>query len=235
MNSKTTVLLGSGFTGQFLAERFSAESIHFIQTSRTKNGFVRFDLNDESTWKNIPIEADIVWLFPAEPIQKVKEFSSNRNVKIVLGTTSSYKEKSGIIDENSELDLSAARVEGEEYLRSIGTTVLRCSGIYGNERHPYNWLKNGLIKNGNKSVNLIHATDLSEIIFRILKSPIQGEVFTISDGEKYVWNEIVENGKKSSLLNQDFTLPQGESGEKFVNNEKLKLFMGGEYEFKKLF
>ena len=231
MESKKIVLLGCGFTGKYLVDRFSGESVEILCTNRNKPGSIRFDLNDESTWKNIPGGADIIWLFPAEPVEKVKEFSKNRKIRIVLGTTSSYKEKSGVIDENSELDFAIPRVEGEEFLRSKGAVVLRCSGIYGYDRNPFNWLKKGLIKNGNKTVNLIHVDDLAEIIFRIIISEIKGEVFTVSDGEKYWWKEIAEAGKKRNVLNSDFFLPENEFEEKYVDSKKMIKFLGEGFEF----
>lgn len=234
MESKKIVLLGCGFTGKYLIDRFSGEPVEILCTNRNKPGSIRFDLNDESTWKNIPDNAEIIWLFPAESIEKVKEFSKNRTIRIVLGTTSSYKEKSGVIDENSELDFTLPRVEGEEFLRSKGAVVLRCSGIYRYDRNPFSWLKKGLIKNGNKTVNLIHVDDLAEIIFQLIDSEFKGEVFAVSDGEKYWWKEIVASGKKRNFLDSDFVLPEKEVEEKFVGNGKLKKFLGEEFEFQKL-
>jgi nucleoside-diphosphate-sugar epimerase len=239
---RNVVLLGCGFLGKWLLKKLENDNFQVFPTSREpdKNEYIkthpnkiRFDLNDNSTYKNIPDNSEIIWLFPASPLDKVTEFynliNSKSIIRIVFGTTSSYISKTGIISESFPLDMSQQRVQGENFLLSKGAVILQAAGIYNQEKHPFNWLNKGLIKNSNKIVNLIHVDDISTIISKVIISDLKNQRLNVSDGVKYWWKDIWKFGKESGQVFVE--LPSElEVENRFISNKKLKTFLG-DYKF----
>ena len=191
-----------------------------VPTSRTPAGrttpdgtrWVRFDLNDRSTWTNLPPADAYAWLFPAAPLDAVMRLARHldpgaRRV-VVVGTTSSYlHEKDGeTVTEQNPLDVTQERVRGEEYLRGLGATVIRAAGIYGPAlgphapRNPLSWLRRGMISSPDSIVNLIHVSDLAAAILEALKRGIRGEQMIASDGTPRRWGDIAEWAVRSGML-----------------------------------
>jgi hypothetical protein len=174
------VVLGSGYTGLVLHRTGTTQGRTVHATSRNplhnlasipSEQRLTFDLEDPSTWPNIPVGADLIWCFPATPLEQVQAFASTLDAPprrmVVLGSTSAYEAPSHSteypppwIDESTPIDLSKPRVQGEEYLRNkLGAIVLRVAGIYGPGRNPLDWIRQGHVSPSRKYVNLIHVED----------------------------------------------------------------------------
>ena len=163
---------------------------------------LRFDLEQPSTWLNIPVGADLIWCYPATPLEQVQAFARTLNAPprriVVLGSTSAYDAPSQSteypppwIDESAPVNLTKPRVQGEEYLREHhGAIVLRVAGIYGPGRNPLDWIKSGRVGPSRKYVNLIHAEDLAAICLAAIEKGKPGEAYNVSDGLPHTWNEI---------------------------------------------
>ncbi len=163
---------------------------------------LRFDLEQPSTWLNIPADADFIWCFPATPLAKVQAFARSLDAParriVVLGSTSAYDAPSQSteypppwIDESAPLDQTKPRVQGEEYLREHhGAIVLRVAGIYGPKRNPLDWIRRGRVEMSRKYVNLVHVEDLAAICLLAIDNGKPGEAYNVSDGQPLTWNEI---------------------------------------------
>ena len=163
---------------------------------------MRFDLEQPSTWLNIPVDADLIWCFPATPLKQVQAFARTLDAPprriVVLGSTSAYDAPSQSteypppwIDESAPIDLTKPRVQGEEFLRTnCGAIVLRVAGIYGPERNPLDWIRQGRVGSSRKYVNLIHVEDLAAICLAAIEKGTPGEAYNVSDGQPHTWNEI---------------------------------------------
>jgi nucleoside-diphosphate-sugar epimerase len=163
---------------------------------------LQFDLEQPPTWENIPAAADLIWCFPATPLEQVQAFARTLDAParrmVVLGSTSAYDAPSQSIeypppwiDESALLDQTKQRVRGEEYLREHhGAIVLRVAGIYGPGRNPLDWIRSGRVSPSRKYVNLIHAEDLAAICLLALEKGKPGEAYNVSDGTPRTWNEI---------------------------------------------
>ena len=68
--------------------------------------------------------------------------------------------------------------------------MLRVAGIYGPDRNPLNWIRQGRVGPSRKYVNLIHVEDLAAICLAAVKKGTPGEVYNVSDGQPHTWNEI---------------------------------------------
>jgi len=159
-------------------------------------------LEQPSTCQNIPVSADLIWCFPATPLEQVQAFARTLDAPprriVILGSTSAYDAPSQSteypppwIDESARIDLTKPRVQGEEYLRKEhGAIVLRVAGIYGPERNPLDWIKSGRVGPSRKYVNLIHVEDLAAICLAAIEKGKPGEAYNVSDGHPHTWNEI---------------------------------------------
>ena len=211
------IILGAGYTGRYLASALTVISRPFFATSREpeKNlshvpadRRMKFDLEQPSTWLSIPARADLIWCFPATPLEQVEAFARTLHAParriVVLGSTSAY-EVSGHsaeyppswIDESSPIDLTKSRVQGEEYLREHhGAILLRVAGIYGPGRNPLDWIRQGRVGLSPKYVNLIHVEDLAAICLAAIEKGKPGEAYNVSDGTPYLWSEICATAHK---------------------------------------
>jgi nucleoside-diphosphate-sugar epimerase len=194
---------------------------------------LQFDLEQPSTWENIPPGADLIWCFPATPLEQVQAFARTLDAPaqriVVLGSTSAYDTPSHSteypppwIDESSPLDLTKPRVQGEEYLREHhGAIVLRVAGIYGPGRNPLDWVKQGRVSPSRKYVNLIHAEDLAAICLLALEKWKPGEAYNVSDGTARTWNEIYATAQQRWSLAAAEGKEDGSTGKR-ISTTKLR-------------
>jgi len=208
--SKSLVILGAGYTARVVRPLATERYSHVFATSRAPDGHlnevppdqrIRFDLNQQDTWKNIPADCDLLWCFPAEPLHLVQAFAetitgASRRL-VVLGSTSAYSPPTSNkypppwIDEIASVDESKPRVKGEQYLRThCKALVLRVAGIYGPGRNPLGWIQRGRVGSSRKFVNLIHVEDLAEACLAALDCGVPGEIYNVSDGIPRTWEEI---------------------------------------------
>jgi len=169
---------------------------------------LRFDLEQPSTWLNISAGADLVWCFPATPLEQVRAFARTLDAPprriVVLGSTSAYEVSDhsaeyppSWIDESASIDLTKSRLQSEEYLREYhGAIVLRVAGIYGPGRNPLDWIRQGRVGLSRKYVNLIHVEDLAAICLAAIEKGKPGEAYNVSDGTPYLWSEICATAHK---------------------------------------
>lgn len=209
--TRPLIVLGSGYTGLVLHRIGTSQGRTIHATSRNpltnlaaipSEQRLQFDLEQPSTWSNIPADADLIWCFPATPLEQVQAFARTLDAPtrrmVVLGSTSAYEASDHLteypppwIDESAPLDLTKPRVQGEEYLREHhGAIVLRVAGIYGPGRNPLDWIRSGRVSPSRKYVNLIHAEDLAAICLLALEKGKPGEAYNVSDGTPRTWNEI---------------------------------------------
>src|SRR5262245_31016882 len=242
------VILGAGYTGKYLADSLITSSRRFYATSRNpernlshvpSDRRVRFDLEQPSTWPNIPVGSDLIWCFPATPLEQVRAFAREladlSPRLVVLGSTSAYDMRSQSTeypppwtDESASLDLTKPRVQGEEFLRkSCGAIVLRVAGIYGLGRNPVDWVRQGRVSPSRKYVNLIHVQDLAAICLLALDKGKPDEVYNVSDGQPRTWDEICATaqqrwGVTAATENKDASPGTG----KRISNAKLRAELG---------
>ncbi|BFU91653.1 MAG: hypothetical protein NTAFB01_28400 [Nitrospira sp.] len=203
-------ILGSGYTAKFLLPLAQQRYTHVFATSRDPDRHltclslaqrIRFDLTQPETWQAIPASSDVLWCFPATPIELVQQFADAASLRtrrlVVLGSTSAYDVCASAeypppwIDETAPVDLTKPRVQGEELLQnSYGAVLLRVAGIYGPGRNPVDWIKTGRVKRSQKYVNLIHVEDLALTCLAALTHGDPGNVYNISDGHPRTWMEI---------------------------------------------
>ena len=207
---------------------------------------MRFDLEQPSTWLNIPVGADLIWCFPATPLEQVQTFAHMLDAPprrmVVLGSTSTYEVSDCSteypppwIDESAPIDLTKPRVQGEEYLRKeYGAIVLRVAGIYGPGRNPLEWIKSGRVGSSRKYVNLIHVEDLAAICLLALDKGRPGEAYNVSDGQPHTWNEICGTAQQRWGMTAAAAREDHSSGKR-ISNAKLRAELSYQFQHSDLY
>lgn len=240
------VLLGSGYTGHVLYTMGSAQGRTILATSRNplchlaempSEQRVMFDLEQPSTWMNIPTGSDLVWCFPATPLSTVQRWAETQrsrcNRLVVLSSTSAYESADDStdypppwIDESAPIDQTKPRVQGEEYLRNeLGAILLRVAGIYGLGRNPLDWIRRGRVGPSRKYVNLIHGEDLAAICLAALERGQPGEAYNVSDGTPRTWVEICVTAQQRWGVTTATTKEDPSPGKR-ISNTKLRVQLG---------
>ena len=98
---------------------------------------------------------------------------------ILLNSTAIYNGLAGEVNESSALDLNAEKVstllaaEHEATKFSKQVHILRLSGLVGPNRHPGKFLQsNRVFTNASAQVNLVHQTDVVNIIQQLITSSV---------------------------------------------------------------
>ena len=249
------VVLGSGYTGHVLHRTGTSQGRTVHATSRSplhnladipSEQHLIFDLEQPLTWLNISAGADLIWCFPATPLEQVQAFARTldrppRRI-VVLGSTSAYDAPSQSteypppwIDESAPIDLTKPRVQGEEFLRTnCGAIVLRVAGIYGPERNPLDWIRQGRVGPSRKYVNLIHVEDLASICLAALERGKPGEVYNVSDGTPRTWKDICETAQQRWGVTAAAVKEDHLSGKR-ISNAKLRAELGYRFRHSDLF
>ena len=244
--NRPLIILGCGYTGRFILPLTVQRGTTTWATSRNPtqqlatvppSQRLEFDLARPATWDHLPTGTDLIWCFPATPLSAVQQWTvtqrSRFNRLVVLGSTSAYEVSDDStdypppwIDETAPIDRTKPRVQGEEYLRNeLGAILLRVAGIYGPGRNLLDWIKQGRIGPSKKYVNLIHGEDLAAICLAAIEKGTPNEVYNVSDGTPYTWNEIYKTtqqrwGVTSAVAQED------PSPGKRISNAKLQSKLG---------
>jgi hypothetical protein len=240
------VVLGSGYTGRVLHKMGTSQGRTVYTTSRNpltnlagipSEQRLRFDLEQPSTWPNIPAGADLIWCFPAAPLEQVQAFARTLDTTarriVILGSTSAYdtsRESTEYpplwIDESAPIDRTKPRVQGEEYLREHhGAIVLRVAGIYGPKRNPLDWIRQGRVSPSRKYVNLIHVEDLAGICLAAIEKGKPGEAYNVSDGTPHTWDEICTTAQQRWSVTATGGNKNLTTGKR-ISNAKLRADLG---------
>ena len=199
------IILGAGYTGSFLYRRAKEYGHPAFATSRSPETHLpfalpedrlHFDLENPTSWGNLPHPAQLIWCFPALPKHQALAFAKKMHDRqcrlVLLGSTSAYPTgEDGLIDETATIKLHLPRVTVEEHIRvHHGATVLRLAGLYGPGRNVLDWIRKGRIQNTSRYVNLIHIEDVTEVCLAACTQADAGASYIVSDGTPRQWSEI---------------------------------------------
>ncbi|HQR15168.1 MAG TPA: hypothetical protein PKW52_00050 [Nitrospira sp.] len=236
------VILGTGYTGRWIQKLAREQSLPILASSRRPEHHLRdvaqtarlqFDLDQPSTWDALPMDADLIWTFPAVPLEQVQAFAthscSHSRRLVVLGSTSAYDRGDEPltnmppwIDESSPVNFDLPRVQGEEYLRTQHDgIILRVAGIYGPNRNPVEWIRQGRVGPTHKFVNLIHVEDLAALCLLALRTGRAGDIYNISDGHPRRWADICAEVSRRWGIVSPREASSCQSGKRICNRKTL--------------
>lgn len=214
---RRVVVFGAGYFGKVLAQALARSGYEVVTTRRSpdsnSSGSIVFDLKRPKTWVAVPKSWGYVVTFPVEPMELISQFFGSvvpvASRLVAISTTSVFvvDEEDAPVDEDSRINMSSPRVQGEEYLLQRGCVVLHSAGMYGPRRNPLDWVRKGLIADGRKLVNLIHVEDLAAASIAALESSVSGRRYVVSDGTPRRWDDIVSWAVARGFLKT--ALPKG--------------------------
>ena len=164
-------------------------------------------------------------------ISQIKESSIQK--VIFISSTSVYPSLNRVMTEDDEVIKSNPLTEIENLFREntfFETTIIRFSGLFGGDRHPANWFKNGRkIPQPKGYVNMIHREDCIEIIHEVINQNSWNETFNACANHHPTRREFYTLAK----LSMDFEVPEFEENEilkwKIISSDKIKNVL--DYEF----
>jgi nucleoside-diphosphate-sugar epimerase len=196
------LVLGAGYTGHFLIQKLRQEGYDVRCTRRSSSApdVIPFDLENESTWANLPTADVTYWTFPPSSLELAKRFLAKHKVSMgriaMVGTTSAFvvDTPDAIITETTPKKPNLVRNSIEDFFLSQGAVVVHAAGIYGPGRDPRRWMSSGRVQPSSKYLNLIHVEDLCQILiaagdYRPAGAP-SGKTYLAADGNPYRWVEI---------------------------------------------
>jgi hypothetical protein len=211
MASENTVeflILGAGWTSNFLEPALESEKIKFAATTTTGHDNsipFKFDPNstDKKPFQSLPDAKTILITFPLVGTGQSKRLtdlyhSTHPKTKphwIQLGSTGIFKGK-GWSTNTSSYDTHNDRAIAEDELLSYSetSTVLNLAGLYDDEiRQPRNWVsrvvktKEDVAKKQN--VHLIHGKDVARGIVAVHRNfdAVKGQRWILTDLFSYDW------------------------------------------------
>ena len=151
--------------------------------------------------------------------------SSDVQKVIFISSTSVYGRLNKVMTEE-DVVLKTPLTEIEDLFRQnnfFETTIIRFAGLFGDERHPSNWFKNGRkIPQPKGFVNMIHKEDCIEIIHTIIDQNCWGQTFNACSNHHPTRREFYTIAK----LSNDFEIPEFEENDvyewKIISSKKLQ-------------
>lgn len=144
---------------------------------------------------------------------------------IFISSTSVYGRINKVMTEEDDV-LKTPLSEIENLFREntfFETTIIRFAGLFGDERHPCNWFKNGRkIPQPKGFVNMIHKEDCIEIIHEIIDQNCWNETFNACSNHHPTRREFYTIAK----LSNGFSIPEFEENEvyewKIISSKKVQ-------------
>ena len=149
---------------------------------------------------------------------------------IFISSTSVYDKLNKVVTEEDAVIEDNPLVKIENLFREntfFETTIIRFAGLFGDERHPANWFKNGnKIPQPKGFVNMIHKEDCIEIIQEIIAQDCWNTTFNACSNHHPTRREFYTLAK----LSHDFEAPKFEENEtyewKIISSKKMQDVLG---------
>lgn len=204
------LILGAGWTSQFLIPLLESSSISYAATTTT--GHVsygkptlpfRYDpsSDDSAPYSAIPSAKTVLITFPLKGVNQSKQLVSlyrqahgAANQWIQLGSTGIFTDPQWN-DHNSSYDKDDARAIAEDELLGLEGCVLNLAGLYGGERNPQNWVlrvaRTKAEVKAKKVVHLIHGRDVARGIIAVHGHFTSGKRWLLTDLRVNDWWDLI--------------------------------------------
>lgn len=169
--------------------------------------------------------------YPEKVAQLIEMAELGRVKKIVLlSSTAVYNGLSGLVDEQSVLDMNADKVatliRAEKAAEAFSgeTVILRLAGLVGPERHPGRFLQGRkLLSDPQAYINLIHQDDAVGVLMEIIKDEnIRGIYNAVSATETSKQHYYHAAAEALNLPLPEFSFETSMRFGKRINDEKLR-------------
>ncbi|KAI7902072.1 uncharacterized protein BX663DRAFT_436093 [Cokeromyces recurvatus] len=206
-NALPILILGLGWTGQFLAELMISMNLNFAATTRDgRNDTIQWSLPNichDVDVTQLPYSKTVLITFPImQPecltvlMDSYEKRHGNPSQWILLSSTRPFVGNPA--NRHTPLDRSkdTGRIGAEDIILERGGTVLHLSGLWGNQRQPKGWvprfsskeaIKDKLLR---RQLHLIHGKDVARAILAVHNQFKRGERWIVSDTGCYDWIKL---------------------------------------------
>ncbi|KAI8969161.1 hypothetical protein BDF20DRAFT_893500 [Mycotypha africana] len=201
------LVLGLGWTGQFLAELMVSMNINYAATTRDgRNSTIKWNMPskcDAIDVSQLPKAKTVLVTFPVlerdcmnRLIDVYEEQHDISSQWILLSSTRPFVGQPA--NRHTPLDRSkdTGRMGAEDVVIERGGSVLHLAGLWGNQRQPKGWvprfatmdaIKNKLLT---RQLHLIHGKDVARAILAVHNNFKSGERWIITDNGCYDWLKL---------------------------------------------
>jgi nucleoside-diphosphate-sugar epimerase len=171
-------------------------------------------------------------------INLISKIENSKVSKVLfVSSTSVYPNTNGIVTEQTETNNTILAKIEDLFLsnRNFKTTIVRFGGLFGYDRNPGNFFKNGkIIDNPEGFINFIHRDDCIQIIKQIILKNTWNNIFNACSNShptrrEFYTNEFRKLGRKSIVFNEN-----ADNHFKIVNSQKLEDTLGYRFIFNNL-
>jgi nucleoside-diphosphate-sugar epimerase len=205
------VILGCGFTGRRVAEKFIARGARVTVTTRDPQKLA--DLNAEVvTLQNLRITpgVQILYSIPPDPAVHINQILGNHPARVVYLSTTGVYGPAHHVDETTLPDptdpraISRLRDEAAIAAGPWSSLILRPAAIYGPGRGAQESVRRGVYVSGDNYISRIHVDDLATHAEAALLSELTG-AFPVADEESCTTREMADFCAR--LLNVQLSAP----------------------------
>jgi nucleoside-diphosphate-sugar epimerase len=251
--NKTISVLGCGWLGKPLAIKLIAEG-YTVKGSTTsvnkfdefkKNGIQPFliSLEDLTATINDFLTSDVLIIaLPSKNIEGFKnlvQFIKKSPIKKVLfiSSTSVYASNNNVVTEDAQLQKSPLVTIENFFVENpaFKTTIVRFAGLFGYDRKPGNFFKNGrAIPNPEGFVNMIHQDDCVLILEKIIATNCWNTIFNAC-ADTHPTRRDYYIKTKADLRNEPPVFVETETTVfKIISNKKLKSVLNYTFKYRDL-
>lgn len=223
------LILGCGYTGRRVAERFIATGAHVTVTTRHPQKLA--GLNAEIiALEDVPAHlrpgALVLHSIPADGPSNVLDLLGSRPARVVYLSTTGVYGTASLVDENTPVDTGTdrarARIEIEQAISAgpWSSLVLRPAAIYGPGRGIHESIQRGVYSLSDTYVSRIHVDDLAAHAEAALLSIVTG-AYPVADEDPCTSREMAEFC--ASLLHLQLRQSAGaeEPKSRFASNRRV--------------
>ncbi|KAH9440054.1 hypothetical protein MCOR27_007851 [Pyricularia oryzae] len=208
------LILGAGWTSNFLIPLLEKSGIRFAATSTTgRSGTIPFRYDPDSSspepFRLLPTATTVLITFPLKGQGQSKHLTGlyhsthqqqtpESTQWIQLGSTGIFTDPHWT-DESSSYDKTNLRAIAEDELMASvpRATVLNLAGLYdGETRNPRNWLtrvaRTKDAVRGKGALHLIHGADVARAIVAVHERFTPGRRWIIADLRTYDWWDLIQ-------------------------------------------
>jgi hypothetical protein len=210
LKSVDFLILGAGWTSQFLIPLLKKEAISLGATTTTgRDGTIPFKFDpgsdDTTPYKQLPSAKTVLVTFPLKGTGQSKLITSlyrsvhgESNFWIQLGSTGIFSAPHWN-DHTSPYDETNARAVAEDELRALGGCVLNLAGLYGGERDPKNWVtrvaKTKDQVKAKLALHMVHGEDVARATVGTYwkREGMGGKRWLVTDLRVYDWWDLIQD------------------------------------------
>lgn len=248
LRNRSVLIIGCGWVGKKLGSFLASKDYKVYGTTRSQANFpdleshhvkpiqLELPFQDISNIQLPETDAVIISISPGrgenreeypQSIRQISKVMADSNKLVVLySSTSAYgNAKNNVTEIEAQPDLSSSNIllaaEGE--LRELipDATILRLSGLYGEDRHPVKYLAGRTgIKNGDAPVNLVHREDVIRATELMIEKDLRGEIFNVCAPDHPKKEDIYTTvAERFGMKKPEFL--SGGADRKLVSSEKI--------------